>query len=94
MREWPRSNGVATEDGGRKSPSPNRPAIAPPDAVFGQVVWLMMAMPAYRHVFLTDLAWMALPPILLGQYQLFRVENRVVAFAAWAYLSEAAQRRL
>lgn len=30
----------------------------------------------------------------LNQYRLFRVENRVVAFAAWAYFSEAAEQRL
>ena len=64
------------------------------EAVFGQVVWLMMNMPMYRHVFLTDLEWMVLPPILLNQYRLFRADNRVVAFAAWGHLSEAAEARL
>jgi cytolysin-activating lysine-acyltransferase len=70
------------------------PIIPQPDAVFGQVVWLMMNMPQYRHVFLTDLEWMVLPPIRLNQYRLFRVGNLIVAFAAWAYLSEAAEARL
>ena len=77
---------------------PAKPAAKPPpvaiDAVFGQVALLMMAMPIYRHVFLTDLEWMVLPPVLLNQYRLFRAENRTVAFAAWAYLSEAAAARL
>lgn len=87
------TNGAAgaTGDGTRTAASPG---TAPPDAVFGQVVWLMMNIPAYRHVFLTDLEWMVLPPILLGQHRLFRAENRIVAFAAWAYLSEAAETRL
>jgi cytolysin-activating lysine-acyltransferase len=72
------------------------PAVTPParDAVLGQVVWLMMQMPAYRHVFLADLEWMVMPPVLLNQFRLFRVENRIVAFAAWAYLSEAVEKRL
>src|SRR5579864_3576023 len=74
--------------------APQAPATAPPDSVFGQAVWLMMTMPAYRHLFLADFEWMVLPPILLGQYRLFRADNRVVAFAAWAYLSEAAEARL
>jgi cytolysin-activating lysine-acyltransferase len=69
-------------------------AMAPPDAVFGQVVWLLMNIPVYRHLFLTDLEWMVLPPIMLSQYRLFRDGNRVVAFAAWANLSEAAEARL
>lgn len=71
-----------------------RIAAASPDAVFGQVVWLLMNIPLCRHLFLTDLEWMVLPPIMLSQYRLFRDGNRVVAFAAWAYLSEAAEARL
>jgi cytolysin-activating lysine-acyltransferase len=75
-------------------PTSSAPNIPQPDAVFGQVVWLMMNIPQYRHVFLTDLEWMVLPPIKLNQYRLFRAGNHIVAFAAWAYLSEAAEARL
>lgn len=60
----------------------------------GHAVWLMMKMPNYRHVFLSDLEWMLLPPILLNQYRLFNTDGKVVAFAAWAYLSEAVEKRL
>ena len=74
------------------TPTPGQPV--PPDAVLGHVVWLMMNMPVYRHVFLSDLEWMVMPPILLGQYRIFRAEGRVVGFAAWAYLSETAEARL
>jgi cytolysin-activating lysine-acyltransferase len=87
------SNGDAAP-GSKPGQSATPPAVAPPDAVFGQVVWLMMNMPQYRHVFLTDLEWMVLPPILLNQHRLFRAGNHVVAFAAWAYLSETAEARL
>jgi len=69
-------------------------ATTPSDAALGQAVWLMMNMPMYRHFFLGDLDWMVMPPIILNQYRLFRVENRIVAFAAWGYLSEAAEQRL
>jgi cytolysin-activating lysine-acyltransferase len=98
MSETTRTNGMAADfsAGARAAAeaaakAPNNP---PPDAVLGQVVWLMMNMPQYRHVFLADLEWMVLPPILLSQYRLFRVGDRVVAFAAWAYLSEAVETRL
>jgi cytolysin-activating lysine-acyltransferase len=60
----------------------------------GNAVWLMMNMPNYRHVFLSDLEWMVLPAILLNQYRLFNADGKVVAFAAWAYLSEAVEKRL
>src|SRR5215469_14651157 len=67
---------------------------APTEAAFGQAVWLMMNMPQFRHVFIADLEWMVLPPIMLNQYRLLKVGNRVVAFAAWAFLSEAVEKRL
>lgn len=71
-------------------------SVAPPsiDTAFGQAVWLMMNMPQYKHVFLCDLEWMLLPPILLNQYTIFRADTRVVGFAGWAYLSEEAEARL
>lgn len=74
--------------------SPEKAGAPSRDEVLGHAVWLMMNMPQYRYVFLADLEWMVLPPIVLGQYRLFRAENRIVAFAAWAYLSEAAEARL
>jgi len=72
------------------------PAQAPitGGTALGHAVWLMMKMPNYRHVFLSDLEWMLLPPILLNQYRLFNADGKVVAFAAWAYLSEALEKRL
>lgn len=35
-----------------------------------------------------------MPPILLQQYQLFNVDRKIVAFAAWAYVSEEVEARL
>jgi cytolysin-activating lysine-acyltransferase len=71
------------------TPAPGHPV--PADAVLGHAVWLMMTMPTYRHVFLSDVGSMVLPPILLGQYRIFRSEGRVAACAA---LSETAEARL
>jgi len=75
------------------SATATHPAITGGTAL-GHAVWLMMQMPNYRHVFLGDLEWMVLPPILLNQFRLFNADNKVVAFAAWAYLSEDAEKRL
>ena len=74
----------------------SNPAQAPitGGTALGHAVWLMMKMPNYRHVFLSDLEWMLLPPILLNQYRLFNADGKTVAFAAWAYLSEAVEKRL
>lgn len=86
--------GVQSEQTAAGQGAQTPPRNPPPDAVLGQVVWLMMNMPRYRHVFLTDLEWMVLPPILLNQYRLFRAGDHIIAFAAWAYLSEEAEKRL
>jgi cytolysin-activating lysine-acyltransferase len=93
------ANGAADGRGGEgtqppKAPAPKAQNTVSPDVVLGHVVWLMLNMPAYKHLFLSDLEWMVLPPIAFNQYRIFRVDNRVVAFAAWAYLSEAAEARL
>jgi cytolysin-activating lysine-acyltransferase len=84
------TNGSATP------PRPSSPGAAPitGGTALGHAVWLMMNMPNYRHVFLSDLEWMVLPAILLNQYRLFNADGKVVAFAAWAYLSEAVEKRL
>ena len=85
-----KAKGAGTAGGAQTAQS----GTAPSEAAFGQAVWLMMNMPQLRHVFLADLEWMVLPPIMLNQYRLLKVGNRIVAFAAWAFLSEAVEARL
>jgi cytolysin-activating lysine-acyltransferase len=98
MKEQGARNGEAATLGSAKTAkseaAPETTASPSRDTVLGHAVWLMMNMPQYKHVFLVDLEWMVLPPIVLNQYRLFRAENRVVGFAAWAYLSEAVEARL
>jgi len=84
----------ATAAGNADGAQAAQSGTAPGEAAFGQAVWLMMNMPQYRHIFLADLEWMVLPPIMLNQYRLLKVGNRIVAFAAWASLSEAVEQRL
>ena len=95
---------------GQHSPNiPKTPHIAPPtgpvtgstDAgektvatVLGEVVWLLTQSPAHRYLSLGDLEWMLMPPVLLGQYKIFRSEDQVVGVALWAYLNEEAEQRL
>jgi hemolysin-activating ACP:hemolysin acyltransferase len=82
------------------TPAPEKPA---PQLVatevgggtaLGHAVWLMTQIPAYRYTFLADLEWMVMPPILLKQDQLFNVDGKVAAFAAWASVSEEVEARL
>lgn len=80
---------------------PNGPVTSSTDAgektvatVLGEVVWLLSQSPAHRYLSLGDLEWMLMPPVLLGQYKIFRNEDQVVGVALWAYLNEEAEQRL
>src|SRR5215472_8804565 len=66
----PESNNARPEASSSGSSVPSN------DAALGHAVWLMMNMPQYRHVFLADLEWLVLPPVMLGQYRLFRACDR------------------
>jgi len=55
---------------------------------------LLMASPRHKHLFLSDLEWALLPPLALRQFRLFAKDNRPVAFATWAFVSEEVEARL
>lgn len=87
------ANGAAPATG-------NPPAAAPTAAnregigFLGEVIWLMMYSAGHKHFFVTDLEWLAVPPVALRQFRLWRRNNLPVAYASWAYLNEAAEARL
>lgn len=62
--------------------------------VVGHATWLMMQAPTHKHLFLADLEWLVLPPVILGQFRLWRRGDVPVGFASWAYLSEEAEARV
>ncbi len=53
----------------------------------------MMQSPAHKHLFLTDLEWLVVPPVMLRQFRVFRKKGMPVAFASWAYLDEESETR-
>lgn len=65
-----------------------------PAEVLGDVAWLMTHSPAHKHLFLADLEWLVLPPVLSKQFRLFKSGDRPFAFATWAFLNEEAEKRL
>jgi cytolysin-activating lysine-acyltransferase len=81
------------------SPPPHTPPgqSAPLPTVagaLGEIVWLFSNSVAHRHLFIADLEWMVMPPLLLGQFRLFRAGERPAGLALWAYLSDEAEARL
>lgn len=63
-------------------------------AVLGEALWLMQQSQVHRHLFVTDIDWMLVPPVALEQYRLWKNETMPVAFASWAFLSEEAEGRM
>ncbi len=60
--------------------------------ILGDVAWLMIQSAHHRNLFVSDLEWMLLPPIMVGQFRLVRQGPKPLAFVSWALFSEAAEK--
>jgi len=103
-----RQNGVAEEtgaptvaaadapDGNEQTGSPRKPVLPTGEAaqVLGQIVALLSQSAAHRHVFLSDLEWLLMPPLALRQFSVFRHNDVPVGYVSWAFLSDETEARL
>lgn len=66
--------------------------------LLGQIVSLMGQSPAHRHIFISDLEWLVLPPLTKRQVRIWRRRTErgaaPVVYAAWAMVTEEVQQRL
>ncbi|SDF58063.1 MULTISPECIES: toxin-activating lysine-acyltransferase [Thalassobaculum] len=97
-------------DGSGAEPGPEReaPATAAAPAadaprddmtrLLGQIVSLMGQSPAHRHIFISDLEWLVLPPLTKRQVRIWRrrTERGVapMVYASWAMVTEEVEKRL
>lgn len=65
-----------------------------PAEVLGDVVWLMTHSANHKHLFIADLEWLVMPPVMLRQFRLVRGKDKPQAFVTWALLNEEAEQRL
>lgn len=86
-----------------ESPAPAKAVSAPQArgaaqpgtaAALGEIVSLLVQSPAHRHLFLVDLEWLVVPPVMLRQFPLFRQGPRPIAYASWAMVNEEVEKRL
>ena len=82
--DFARSQDEAVEG---KSSSPHA-LPSSPSQVLGDALWLMSQSAAHKHLFLADIDWLVMPPILTRQFRLFKVGNRPYAFVSWASLND------
>jgi len=62
--------------------------------ILGDAIALMMHSKSHRHLFLSDLEWLVLPPLLLRQVRVFRNMRQPLAYVSWAFLNEETEKRL
>jgi cytolysin-activating lysine-acyltransferase len=60
----------------------------------GHATFLMARSQLHRHLMITDMEWLLLPPIMLGQFRMWQDNGKPVGFASWAYLGEEAEERI
>lgn len=74
--------------------APIKPAAIDPDdqsAAVGKAIWVLVHSPIHKHMFISELEWMLLPPIALKQYRIWVRSGVPVAYACWAHLSDEAE---
>jgi hemolysin-activating ACP:hemolysin acyltransferase len=76
------------------SRNPERGASRALTEILGQVAALMMRSAGHRHLFLSDMEWLVVPPLLIGQVRVFQSAGAPVAAAFWASVSEEVEKRL
>ena len=62
--------------------------------IIGEIAWLMTRSMNHRYFFISDLEWMILEPVSLGQFRMFQGEKSPVGAAFWAYVNEDVEERL
>src|SRR5258706_5427459 len=62
--------------------------------VLGEIVWLMSQSAVHRQLFVSDLEWFAIAPVLLKQFRLFYAKDRAVGVAFWALVNDEVEERL
>ena len=65
------------------------------ETILGAINWLTIHSPQHRHLFIGDLDWAILPPVMLKQFKLFKdQDNKTIAFTSWAKISQDVEDRI
>jgi len=62
--------------------------------VLGEIAWLMSQSPLHKQMFISDLEWLVMTPMLLRQFRLFYDQAKPVGAVFWASVSEEVEARL
>ena len=76
---------------------PNQTPTIPKEleTILGAINWLTLNSPSHRHLFISDMEWSIIPPVMLKQFRLFQDDNkRTIAYTSWAKISEEVEARI
>lgn len=62
--------------------------------ILGPALWLYARDPNRKFLFMADIDWAILPPVILDQCRLYTKNNIPFAFFTWASVSDAVDQRL
>ena len=63
-------------------------------AVLGEIVWLMSQSPYHKQLFISDLEWFVMTPVMHQQFRLFYAQNKPVGVVLWALVDDEVAARL
>ncbi len=84
---------VASQIKSEGQPNTGHP-IANRVTAIGHAIWLMSRSALHKHLMITDIEWLLMPPIMLGQFHLWQDQGRPHGFASWAYFGEEQEERI
>ena len=56
--------------------------------VLGEITWLLTQSPLHKRLFLEDLEWLVMTPVLLNQFRLYYAPDRPIGVVLWAKVDE------
>jgi cytolysin-activating lysine-acyltransferase len=62
--------------------------------MLGEITWLLTQSPTHKQLFVGDLEWFCMPPLMLEQFRLFYGPSTPAAVALWAFVSDETDQRL
>ena len=62
--------------------------------VLGEITWLMSQSALHKQLFISDLEWLVMTPMLLQQFRLFYDKDKPIGVLFWATVNEEVEARL
>jgi len=87
------AEGPRAESRGKSALEQARPVLAKLP-LLGPIGWLFAHHPAKRYLFLGDIDWAVMPPLVLDQCKLYMQGEAPFAYLSWAFVNDEVQARL